>query len=784
MKRNSFFLVLFIIFASVISLPGQNKSLDSLLILLNKATHDSIRCKELINIGREYEKINTDSALKYFNIVYSVSEKQENTDEIFRYYKATSLSNKSWLEYAANANIKNALEYGFNAADQLNNLIKNSKNNQLVSMSKTRLGYCYNNIGVYYHSQGEMEKSLDYYLKSLEIRKEINDKKGMAQNYSNIGVLYRMYGIYDKSLEYLLKSLKIREELNLKEEIGGSYSNIGLVYYDQKSYEKALEFHNKALKIAVEMNNKKAMAMSYNNMGSAYSLMKQYDKSLENYKNSLNIYTDLKNKPGIAQLYNNIGYVYHSQGLYKEALDYYQKSLNSKQELGDINGIALVNSNIAELNIKIADSLGGSQAVQYLNDAVRFANKALTIARDIKLIPIVNSAAQNLMNAYKKLGHYKKALEYAELYIATKDSMFKEEKTKSIAIAEKKFEVEKKQLQIDKLNKEKELQQSELLRQQEAGRRQKLINAVVIIGIILIAVFAIFVVNRLRISRKQNKQIKAQRDEIETQRDLVTNQKDRIEKQKHQITDSINYAKRIQQAVLPGVDYASQILGEHFILFKPKDIVSGDFYWATRIKDHLIFTVADCTGHGVPGAFMSMLGVSFLNEIIRKKEVIKAAEVLDNLRDSIIEALQQKGHASEQKDGMDIAFCVLNTQSKLLQYAGAFNPLFIVSADKEMKIVSPDKQPVAIYENMKKFTNHETQLHKGDCLYLISDGFEDQFGGEKNKKFMIKYLKEMLVRISDKPMTEQHSILDKTFEEWKGNHEQIDDVTIMGLRIS
>ncbi|MBI4646475.1 MAG: SpoIIE family protein phosphatase [Bacteroidia bacterium] len=283
--------------------------------------------------------------------------------------------------------------------------------------------------------------------------------------------------------------------------------------------------------------------------------------------------------------------------------------------------------------------------------------------------------------------------------------------------------------------------------------------------------------------KAQNEEIKAQRDEIEAQRDEISKQNHLLLEQKKELTDSINYAKRIQTAVLPTGEYANSILGKHFILFKPKDIVSGDFYWGTRINEWLIFTVADCTGHGVPGAFMSMLGVSFLNEIVRRKKITKASQVLDHLRDSIIEALQQKGQSCEQKDGMDIVLCALNTTNNLLQYAGANNSLFIVTAQKEIKEISPDKQPVAIYENMKPFTNHIINLQKGDTIYLTSDGYEDQFGGPNNKKFKIKQLKELFIYITDKTMDEQKNILVTTFENWKGEHEQIDDVTILGLKI-
>ncbi|MBI4646039.1 MAG: SpoIIE family protein phosphatase, partial [Bacteroidia bacterium] len=294
----------------------------------------------------------------------------------------------------------------------------------------------------------------------------------------------------------------------------------------------------------------------------------------------------------------------------------------------------------------------------------------------------------------------------------------------------------------------------------------------------------------------QKEEITVQRDEIEAQRDKLSEQNTLLFEQKKEITDSINYAKRIQQAMLPDLSNLSgfeNLTGfDYFVLYRPKDIVSGDFYWATLVNEWLIVTVADCTGHGVPGAFMSMLGVSFLNEIVRKKEVTKASEVLDHLRDSIIEALQQKGQSGEQKDGMDISIIAINTVTLEMQFAGAYNPLYIIRRSKNLsgfenltglEEVKGDKMPVAIFENMKPFTNQTIQLSKGDTIYLTSDGYEDQFGGPKGKKFLAKQLKELFLSIAAQSMDEPKKILETTFDNWKGEHEQIDDVTVVGLKI-
>jgi serine phosphatase RsbU (regulator of sigma subunit) len=303
----------------------------------------------------------------------------------------------------------------------------------------------------------------------------------------------------------------------------------------------------------------------------------------------------------------------------------------------------------------------------------------------------------------------------------------------------------------------------------------------------------------------QRDEIEAQRDEITAQRDIAAEQRDLIASQKLAITDSIEYAKRIQNAVLPKNEALSKVLNEYFILFKPKDVVSGDFYWVKEVNDFKIILVADCTGHGVPGGFMSMLGIAFLNEIIKKPEVLTAAHLLNELRDYVIDALQQKGNIGDQADGMDIAVCVVNKKENKIQYSGAFNSVYIVSENnientnnkKLIKFVpkqnlnkkrnlfecKPDKMPIAHFIKMQSFKSVDIKLNKGDVVYLFSDGYPDQFGGEKGKKFNYKRFKTLLLEISDKPMNKQQQILENRLNQWKGKHFQVDDITVLGYRM-
>jgi serine phosphatase RsbU (regulator of sigma subunit) len=255
-----------------------------------------------------------------------------------------------------------------------------------------------------------------------------------------------------------------------------------------------------------------------------------------------------------------------------------------------------------------------------------------------------------------------------------------------------------------------------------------------------------------------------------------------VEEKNKDILDSINYAKRIQTALLKEEERVSMHLPDHFILFKPKDIVSGDFYWALEKEGHLYIAAVDCTGHGVPGGFMSMLGVAFLNEITADARLLTPAEILDRLRSKILKELGQTGEANESKDGMDISLLRMNLETKETQWSGANNPLWYLMKG-EMKEITADKQPIGHFPVMKPFTNHNIVTEKDSILYLFSDGYADQFGGSKGKKFKYKQLQEKLLTIRHEPLAEQKRVLDETLRNWKGNLEQVDDILIIGIKV-
>jgi len=748
MKKELIFFILFLIFFKITS---SKNNCQKIIQQYKAAKTDTTIIRLALEVGNCYNKISYgDSAKKYYKIaLYYINEAKPETKE----------KNKKKLLFEYESNVLRRigdLDYDVALFDEALALYKKAlkiaeENNILNEQSA-----CYNNIAIVFHKKGMLDSAVVYYFNALKIDEKLNDKKGISMRYNNIGNVYFVQKSYDKALEYYQKSLEIKEKLNDTSGISFSYLNIGAVFYSQKKFDEALNFFNKSLELK--------------------KLLKDYN--------------------GIILLYNNIGLIYRKQDKFSDALHYYNLSLQLAKELNDKYKTAMIYENIAAMYYYYASQLKNQQkAKYYYKKAIENSENALKLSNELNAIDYINSSASTLFRSYFALGEHKKGMEYFKLFEITNDSLFNKNKAKAIAEAEKKFESEKKQLLIDNLTKERELQDSEL-------KRQKTIIWSVLIGLIMTVIFAILMLQRFRITRRQKRIIEKQKEivdeknillnkqneEIKTQHEIVVKQKKHIEEIYKKITDSINYAKKIQDVMLPDKDTINKFLGNYFIIYKPKDIVSGDFYWTTKINDFLIITVADCTGHGVPGAFMSMLGISFLNEIVRKKEITKASQVLNELRKEIILALQQHCLQAEQKDGMDISLFVINTKTYECQWAGANNPLIILkknNSDKqhwELFEIKPDKMPIAIYPVMKLFTNHEFIINKGSKIYLFSDGYYDQFGYESGKKFLYKRFKEEILKTADLPIKEQKKSLLDSFENWKGHTEQTDDVTVLAVQ--
>lgn len=619
---------------------------------------------------------------------------------------------------------------------------------------------CLTDFGILHEYFGNPDSSLFYYKKAAELYKKLGDEDGVCVVYINMGSTYRSLGKFSEALQYLLEAIRIGDKLGNKDRSAACMITIGNIYRQKKNFDAALKYNQDAYKIFVDVNDLKGQALTFNNNGIIYSELKNSEKALECYHKALKIREDLGLKLDIASSYSSIACEYLELGDLIKAIDFNKKAIKINEELGNKRGRAIDLTNIAAVYTK----------QKKYHDAIVHLLIAKNLAEEIKFKDLTKEIYLAISENYSAVGDYKSALEFHKKYVALKDVIFNDRENEIIAEANTKYQSEKKDSQIKLLNKEQEIQQADL-------KRKSIIIWSAFIGLVLVIVLAFYIYRGYRLKQKANEIITQQKHEVEKQKEIIE------EKQK-EITDSIHYAKRIQGALLASDTFLKKNLNDYFVLYKPKDIVSGDFYWASKTEnDSILLVTADCTGHGVPGAFMSLLGVNFLNEIVSGKKIDQPNLIFNELRKEIIHALNPEGTEMAARDGMDAVLCKFDFKNMTMEFAAANNHLWIYR-NGELLDFNPDKMPIGKYadENMS-FSLKKVQLQKGDLVYTFTDGYSDQFGGDKGKKFKYKPFQKLLLDISQMPMESQRAELDKTIEIWRGNYEQVDDILVIGVKV-
>ncbi len=617
-----------------------------------------------------------------------------------------------------------------------------------------------NNLGNVNAQLANYPKAIEYYEASLAIKKQIGDKRGMAATYNNLGNVLRKQSRLDEAIQYHLKSLKIREELNNQQGIAQSYLNIGLIYLSQKEFDKALLNFNEALEILLKLGDNPNIGICYNNIGVVYYEVGKYQKAIETQMLAQK-YRELVGDPfGLAQTYFNIALNHYLLKQIDSSEKYLGLALNLSKEVGDISNIAAIYNQSARIEMMKKNN---AKAMFFAKEALTYSKKAndKALLRDSWAAKAaVDSAGKNWVEAYRSVLNY----------VAYRDSVASEESTRKILQTELQYEFDKKQTAA------KQAQEQKDATVREEQRRKNIVLWSVGAGFVLLMVFAIFILKALRTTRKQNAIIEEQKNETELQKHL-------IEEKHREITDSINYAERIQRSFLATSDLLDANLKEYFVFFQPKDVVSGDFYWAAKLKnDHFILVTADSTGHGVPGAIMSILNISCLENAI-KEGLMQPADILNNTRTNIIERLKKDGSEEGGKDGMDASLVDIDFLRRELTYAAANNPVIIVRGSEVMELKA-DKMPIGKHSGTAvPFTQYSVKLQEGDMIYTFTDGFPDQFGGPKGKKFKYVQFKQLLLEISQLPTSQQKEKLRNALSAWRGVLEQIDDICVVGIRI-
>jgi len=760
----------------------------------------------LENLGKVYYNQSQDArALVYFKQSLELSTKTKYIEGIFRglnriaqsYYYLDSLeqSEKISRNLLSLAREKDSTKQEANAYFQLG-MVSSKKGNSdsaLVLMSRAlelrrKLGnaddiaFTYNGLGRLYYDLADYQKSIDCYKNAIKIKESINDPEGLAIAYINFGQTLTNLGNYQLALEQYQKALNTFEKIGYNEGIASSCNGIGMVYENlsqstlaikenAENYNKGLEYYLRALEIYRKLEKRSEEGKSLQNIANVYSrlatnlfvakygeewedslvklapnvILNSFERSIEYYNKSLEIFQATEDEAQIATVNINLGATYSWGRDWNRANQYLSDALRIARKL-----------NLPYAKVNALFSLGESNFRQK-NTLLAEENflECVRLVKDLKIKDTERYCYERLSKLYEQRGDIQKALVYQKLSVKIKDELFTEKSQKAITEMQTKYETEKKDLEIN-------LQDSVI-------KKQKLTIIGAIVGAILILLVALLMFKMFREKQRANKI-------LEEKNELIT-------LQKKEITDSIRYASRIQRAILPSDEILLQSLPQHFVLYLPRDIVSGDFFWLSQRGGKIVIVAADCTGHGVPGAFMSMLGVSFLYEIVNKEGIMQPASILNYLRDHVKNTLSQTGKRDEAKDGMDNSLCVFDPKEMKLEWAGAYNPLYLIRKGEFMEYKA-DKMPIAIHMNDHlPFTNNEIAVQKGDTFYISSDGYADQFGGTEGRKFMSKKYKEMLLQIWDKPMDEQKEIILNAHLDWKGDHDQVDDILVMGVRV-
>jgi serine phosphatase RsbU (regulator of sigma subunit) len=616
-----------------------------------------------------------------------------------------------------------------------------------------------NGISICWYEMGEYEKAKIYAEVSLKANEGFRFYREAARSYNKLGDIYRVLGNSALALEYLLKGEKIFEKAGDHSGMSASLIGMGNVCFGQQQFDLAADYYLQSLKLRESSGDSTGVADCCNNLGTTYKHINRKNLTEVYFNRALHIYESEGSLSGIATIDNNLSSYYIDIDQPGKALEHGLNALKIYEKMHEKDGISMSCSNLSEAlqNLKQYD-----QALDYLK-------RAMDISKELKDIEGVELGYKGLASIYALKNDYQKAYGYYIRFSDLKDSLFNTESSKQIHEMNAKYENGQKEQAIVLLNKEKELSDSR-------AKKKNILLYAVLAGFLLLGGLAFMIYRSRELMERTNRLLSIQKEEIARQKEIV-------ELKNKEVTDSIHYAQKIQHAILPSPEDVQKTIGTSFVLFEPKDIVSGDFYWISEQEDFVFFTVADCTGHGVPGSFMSMLGHSLLNEIVNEKKIFEPGDILDLLRTKIILDLKQKGLSGENKDGMDMCLCRYHKKTKTLVYAAANNSLYVLRRG-ELVEYKADKQPVGIASGPPvQFSQHIIQLEDADLLYLFTDGYPDQFGGPKGKKFKYRQLEAMLTELSVLPIADQKTELWNRLLHWKGNLEQVDDICMLGIRI-
>ncbi len=696
------------------------------------------------------------------------------------------------------------------------------------------LAEAYYSLGKYHAFNSDFTPALKEYQKSIEINKEIGSKQGLIKPYSDLSYIYSELGNYSKALDYALDAVRLIDETgDQKSDLSKILDEISVIYQGLGDFEKAKDYALNALEADSVYGDRADYALGLNNLGEIYKAEGDYVKALSLYQRALSIFSKSETKPGLVRyIYSSIGEVLTSQGDPVEAIEYLNKALEMDQEYSDQEGIIYNSGLLSEAYLESSQT----------EKALEYAWQSAQLAESVGFKDLLRDSYRQLAAAYAAKGNFVQAFEYEKRYADLSEQLYQENATLQIAEMQAEYDLEKVERENLQLREKSKITEAKNTIQRTFFILLSFFGA----GLVLL-LYVRFrdksLANKVLESQKaqierqnkdlaelnavtqaQNEEIARAKNSIEAQNKALAIKNEEIQRKQNElqktyqdlnyshsklketnidlaataaaldesnqklnqsygkITSSITYAKRIQDAMLPNSEAFESAFSEFFIFYRPKDIVSGDFYWLAEVGDKVVVVAADCTGHGVPGAIMSMAGNAYLNQIVLSQRITDPAEILKALHSNISTALRQK--QTENKDGMDTSICVFDRTQQVVRFAGAKNPVVYVQKQVYHHIKGDRAMIGGIRDKASnRFTTHEIKVDCPTKFYLYSDGYQDQFGGIKNTKFLSKRFRNLLFSTSNMPMSAQCERIETTFDEWRGKNKQLDDVLVLGLTI-
>lgn len=684
----------------------------------------------------------------------------------------------------------------------LNNLcnhITNKKyfleyNDQAIALSKQlkkqrHLARAYKLRGTYHNHKGQPVQAIVLFNKSLKISQEQNDSLLMSSTLERLGITYRKQGRIVKSLQSYEAALKLLPKINTVSRTASIYLNLGVLYSSQKKYVQSIEYYHKSLNLYKNPAFSKKhsyIAVLNNNIGVAYYYTKDYAQAQIYYRKALKFYKSSNNQKSAIITIGNINLAKGKQKKYLVAIDELQMVIDSLDHWNAKFHQSLFLQELGNLY----------KETNSFNKADISLKKALALAKNMQALQRQVAILNHLHQLHKLQGNFKAALQYLEIHNTLKDSIFNKKYKRQIANLESSLHLKEK----EQLN---QLQASELREKNLQLSRQFIIIASIVgILLLMLAIALLFYWQRQQ-KQKTNQELQEKNEEIQTANEEIQASHEHVEDINKNIMASITYAQRIQKAILPSYHDIQGAFPESFIFYKPRDIVSGDFYWFTQTDpvpiyeknsgfevgkvlkgftdEKQVLVIADCTGHGVPGAFMTMLCTQALNSIVIQGNVHAPEKILQQLDAYLKNALRSE--QTNVKDGMDMTICVIDHAEKTLTFAGAKNSLIYWKENTLHEIKGAVFSINNYAEDTHRFEAHTIDISLPVTFYMYSDGYQDQFGGANGKKFMKKRFRELLGNMVPLPVVQQKTMLETTLNNWMGNTEQVDDILVMGVKL-